>query len=226
MKHFILFSFLLIACSSLILYNNCSPKERDHANPIDPSYINPNGDGNGNGNGNGNGDGPTVANLGIYSETHEGAPGVNIEIFIWNDEGSGQPTLTMAPFGTAPDEGVECFQCVAANSAGGWFGFGFNAGEIDMSFYSSGTIHVSVKSSDCSDIQIGVLDALGNGAWVNATTYTFSNDGTWHKLSIPVSDISGAIDISRASDLIAFLNVLAPTDGDTYYIDNIYWNKD
>ncbi len=46
MKPVILFSFLLIICSLLILHTNCAPKERDHANPLDPEYSNPNNSSN------------------------------------------------------------------------------------------------------------------------------------------------------------------------------------
>lgn len=172
---------------------------------------------------------PQNGNYGIYTETSthktagEFAAGVNGDIFVWEN------TLTLET-GEAR-EGSAAF--ILKSTGKGWYGMGLTvrAGfHVNLSAFdnANGKLHLSMKSTDLTDIRIGMKSGTSSGEdgqlWIdfkNGTDpYGFKRDGQWHDIEIPIADIKNTVNLSDVTQVLQVLGS-AVTD---LSIDDVYFS--
>jgi exo-beta-1,3-glucanase (GH17 family) len=107
----------------------------------------------------------------------------------------------------------------------------------DLSKFASGHLNVRINTKYAGSIELGFITVNGAGAYmpIKSGQYGFVNDGQWHLVSIPVSDLTshstgGKPDLSLVSIPFVMADVYTST-GNTpgsnapINIDTIYWTQ-
>lgn len=83
------------------------------------------------------------------------------------------------------------------------------------------TLHISLKSSDptYAEVNIGMASSSGEQT-VGATAYGYANDGEWHSIEIPLSDLS-AVDLSSVITPL-IISGAGGSAGETLLVDAFY----
>jgi beta-glucanase (GH16 family) len=127
---------------------------------------------------------------GIYSENPNITKKFLIDdvdghIYIWNN------TLSALNGGSAYD-GSEHLYFTSNNV--GWYGFGvFSDNALDLSHFESGYLALSLKTTSSADFWVGMQGAAGSEGRITfnaASAYNFSRDGQWHRILIPMSELT------------------------------------
>ncbi len=83
------------------------------------------------------------------------------------------------------------------------------------------TLHISLKSSDPTYAEVGIgMASLGGEETVGATNYGYTNDGEWHSIEIPLSDLS-AVDTSEVITPL-IISGAGGSSGETLLVDGFY----
>jgi len=110
----------------------------------------------------------------------------------------------------------------------GWFGCGVHwDSPRDLSQWTHFALNFKSSSASVSNINIGmnnVIDENEFAVFVAASDYGFRNDGTWHRVVIPLSDFtSQGLDLSSIrSPLILSSGTLSIEPGDELLVDDVY----
>ena len=112
---------------------------------------------------------------------------------------------------------------------------------VDLSqFATSGTLNFSVKTTYPGKLMFGFGTPVGGAVFVvasntNTDGYGYINDGTWHKVSIPISAFTaagGKFDLTKVTNTIVIADIYDKTGntsarGSTakVFIDAVYWSK-
>jgi exo-beta-1,3-glucanase (GH17 family) len=168
----------------------------------------------------------------IYSEGVSGE--VNPAAFwnLWEGTCDGWET-NLDPF-----EGSKCFYTVGSHRTWGW-GFGnetFLTNHSNLSGFTNGYYVFSIKTIYGNVLAFGFTTGVYGqnnvDCFLNVTNsmYGFTNDGSWHRLVIPVQDIMAVASpkIPNMYDVTSTfaLRSLANSDlSNAVYLDNIYWTQ-
>ncbi len=208
----------------------------------------------------------TGANALYYIPTVQSAPitasqfTLYAEIPVTGEALPGQaPAWATWTWGTAtPDtsthsEGTTSMKVVPAPAAWGWGeALAHNNYADDLSAFSaSGHFNFSVKTTYPGALLFGFQtgDLVDLSLWnvfipVVSGSYGYANDGAWHDVKIPISDMlawggqgsglpqpnSAALDLSRVTVPFVVADIFGTTGKtsgatDAIYLDNIYWSK-
>ncbi|MBB5212664.1 glycoside hydrolase family 16 protein [Microbulbifer hydrolyticus] len=172
---------------------------------------------------------PQNGNFGIYTETAANTTagalleGQDSDLFIW------EGTLNLAP-ATAATSAPEGEAALNFSSTGkGWFGMGFAAREgFDLSAFDNheAALHFSMRTTDQTEFRVGLksgnVQNIGQ-TWVTFAPgndpYGFVRDGQWQDVVIPMSDLSGDLEMTDMRQLFQLLGFGEISD---LSIDNIY----
>ncbi|MFT5680963.1 MAG: hypothetical protein ACI8RZ_001869 [Myxococcota bacterium] len=103
----------------------------------------------------------------------------------------------------------------------GWWGGGIQSNAaIDLSAWD--TLHFSAMSEDVVDFDIRMQS--GTEGTVDASSYGFTNDGEWHAMEIPLSDLAG-VTLSKVTGQFIFIGEGDP-EGSVIFFDNLYYTAD
>jgi len=164
----------------------------------------------------------------IYNETYGGGFEWDVEgtIYLWDNSVANEAVSV-----PSPPEGVEMlkFTVLDLNHWDYWgLGITYTNASKDLSAFSNGHLKFSIMSTDITNLKIG-MDSGGTSGYVFITAYGFVNDGNWHHLSVPITDITvQGVDITAID--IVFANLYnnmgaVPENTWVYYIDNIRLTK-
>ncbi len=113
------------------------------------------------------------------------------------------------------------------HNGGSWWGLGVHWNNArDLTVWT--TLHISFQSSDTAfaDIDIGMNGANDDRHIVKASTYGYSNDGTWHTLAIPTADfIAAGLDLTTVTSPLS-LGGGSGLNTEILLIDNVYLSHD
>ena len=155
----------------------------------------------------------------IYSDTYpvDNDPAIILE--IWPTSGDSVVAETVH---SPTSEGNNAYKVTVGSL--GWDGWALKIdSSIDLSAYSN--LHISLRSTDIGNIKINIFDSNSDSeVAVDATTYGFSNDSSYHDLLVPLSAI-GNLDTTDINYYIT-LQTDGGSSGQIYYVDNIYFTKD
>lgn len=157
---------------------------------------------------------PQNGNFGVYTETTsnktagEFALGVDGDFFIWEN--------TLVPRTQSPYEGSESMSLESAPGLS-WFGAAFTPNvkyNLTAFRYPESKLHFAMKTSSTTTFMIGMksgnIDGVGQ-KWITfesgSDPYGFAREGAWHMIEIPMSDITGDVDLSEVSQLFQVLGV-------------------
>ena len=110
---------------------------------------------------------------------------------------------------------------------------------VDLSqFAASGKLNFSIKTTYPGKLMFGFGTKLAGAAFVvasntNADGYGYINDGTWRRVSIPISAFAaagGKFDLTKVTNTLVVADIYDKTGnvrGSTtkVYIDAVYWSK-
>ena len=109
-----------------------------------------------------------------------------------------------------------------------WWGGGVHWGTgRDLSEWTS--LHISLRSRDAAfaDVDIAVHDGMDDmGVALRASDYGYSNDDTWHNLTIPLTDFTAAGLDSSVVIVPLRLGGGAGDAGERLLVDNVYYDVD
>lgn len=161
------------------------------------------------------------------------------------------PTAVGAIVSTDTAEGANALEVTPAPKAWGW-GFFLNiANPEDLSLFNNASSHLnfSIKTTYAGKLEIGFFTgSAGANSGVDAYLpispgqYGYQNDGQWHTVSIPISDIAANSAPAFGQPVTATLNMAQVTNGfviaDRYavtgnaagattkiLIDDVHWSK-
>lgn len=143
--------------------------------------------------------------------------GLNAEIYVWEN------TLTEATI--PPYEGSNV---IAWTTTGvGWLGAGIKSNSpIDLSGFAEGSIKFMIKMPANVTFKIGINDTQNHESYVvfpaNQTAFGLVRDGEWGQAVIPVSAITGNVDLQTLNYEFIILE-----EGGVqcqFAIDDIYWD--
>lgn len=124
-------------------------------------------------------------------------------------------------------EGEEAF-AFRAPAARTWFGFGANAANgLDLSHFENGYLHLALRTTATNNFWIGIGDQNGKEGKIEfnngSDPYGFLRNGTWQRISIPVSALkAGGLDMS----LLANVFMLGGTGAISHIlVDDIYFSN-
>jgi len=154
---------------------------------------------------------------------------VTTHFYIYGLESDMTPTFSLKADKTVVEEGLVSDRIGHGGTP--WWGGGVHWDEA-RALSSWTTLHVSLHSdSDVFaevEIQLQSIDAddpeKSADGKVNASDYGYKNDGSWHQVAIPLSDMSG-VNIEQISAPF----VLVGGGGEKnarLYVDNLYFTKE
>jgi hypothetical protein len=123
------------------------------------------------------------------------------------------------------DSGTNVIEVTSLSDGNTQAYFNYNP-RLDLSSYTS--YHISLKSTSVDATLIRLEDANNVQANLDPATYGFVNDGLWHSLTIPMSDISAAsptIDLSVIKNLF-IVKTTSPRNDPFAFSDYIYYVDD
>lgn len=106
-------------------------------------------------------------------------------IYIWEN--------TLSSIDSDPFDGEEVL--AFSSSDAGWYGFGIHTDELlDLSHYTKGYLHLSIKTSSTENFWIGFNDGTDNKIEFNngSDPYSFQRNGEWQSLIIPIEDFASS----------------------------------
>jgi len=147
--------------------------------------------------------------------------------FVFGD-GNGNLWIwaNLAPItGAAAAEGIEA---LAFSSPGaGWWGLGIHsAAPIDLSHFANGFLNMSVRipSGNTETFRAGIEGLGGQQGWVTFAPGSdpggITRNGTWQRVSIPMSTFTGAGVNLTGCQNIFMLTGATPTTG--VFVDDVY----
>ena len=110
----------------------------------------------------------------------------------------------------------------------GWWGTGVHIEGADPEDLSAwGTLHISLRSGDDAFDSVKIrMESKGGNGEVDAADYGFVNDGEWHSIGIPLSDLEATgLDLGTITSPIG-LGGMAGEAGETLWVDNLYLTMD
>lgn len=118
-------------------------------------------------------------------------------LYIWSN--------TLSPInGGAAYDGVEHLYFSSNNV--GWYGFGiFSDNALDLSHFENGYLALSLKTSSSAEFWVGMQGAAGSEGKMmfNASSgYNFPRDNEWHRVLIPMTELT-----NQGLDLMASGNI-------------------
>jgi beta-glucanase (GH16 family) len=160
---------------------------------------------------------PANGNFGVFTENtaHKNAGafalGADGNFFVWEN--------TLVPRTKTPYEGTDSMSLQSAPGLT-WFGAAFTPNvkhNLTAFRYSESRLHFALKTSSTVIFQIGMksgnVDGIGQ-KWITfqngSDPYGFVRDGIWHVIDIPMTDISGEVDLSQVSQLFELLGTTGP----------------
>jgi beta-glucanase (GH16 family) len=166
---------------------------------------------------------PAAEPLSLYTETHPGldASARGAQINVWADTFS----LTTADAGTG-GEGTQCYQLTMKDK--GWMGLGIigPATGDNLGNYGNNYLCFKMKTTAACGFKAGIEYGGGTTKWaLLSAEYGYANDGQWHDIRIPMSDLAG-IDFSMITHYFILMNANGATAaGDVVWLDDIYWSS-
>jgi len=138
-------------------------------------------------------------------------------------DGTGSPTYNVSIDTAERREGLTSDTLIHAGHT--WWGGGItwdNSG--DLSDWT--TLHISFRSSDDAFAEIAISLEGGVSVALQATDYGYTNNGTWHDLSIPLADFA-----ARGVELDNLFRPFALSGGpglagEEVRLDNLYLTKE
>ena len=142
--------------------------------------------------------GPIVANrYTLYSEAVTAGEAKPTETWVWNAWDNGKTAVgsfvTTTP--ASPDP-TQSFQIVPSPAVWGWgMAISLPTTSDDLSnFEATGKLNFSIKTSYPGSIEVGFLTGSGSSAYdvylaIKSGDYGYVNDGAWHNVSVPISEI-------------------------------------
>jgi len=131
--------------------------------------------------------------------------------YIWDSTYQQAPTLDRI-------EGMQADELILEGV--GWWGGGI-AWDVPEDLSAWTTLHLALKSSDSALSTFDVV--IGSGmteAAVSVADHGFVADGSWHGLSIPLTDFAG-VDFSAVTAPFSLVGA-GGQDGDAVLIDDLY----
>jgi exo-beta-1,3-glucanase (GH17 family) len=177
---------------------------------------------------------------------------LNLKFFGWDSP----PTAFAGEFtGTPADgEGFHYLEVGPSPAVYGWGLFATNNSSTDLSeFRANGKLNFRIKTTYPGKLRFGFLTGSGITAYdvyitlsnTNADGYGYVNDGQWHDVSIPISELekggapsfgntpaNAKFDLTKVTNPFVVNDVYDATGNTTIkgnrtpiFIDNIYWSK-
>jgi beta-glucanase (GH16 family) len=169
-----------------------------------------------------------INTFGIFTDETEVDAGITVgddaEFFIWENEWTGDPTLSSVNI--PPYEGENVL--ALASTGQGWFGGGISSNiPTDLSSFADGSLKIMIKMPANVTFKLGIIDFLGNENYVifpaNQTAFGLQRDGEWGQAIIPMQDLKGSVDISMLTYAFAILEENGTSC--QFAIDDIYYDK-
>ncbi len=144
--------------------------------------------------------------------------------------------LSLTDLTTDVAEGAKAFSILLGKS-GTWAGMGIELKpHIDLTAFSLGNLHVSIKTNYTRKFKVGFLYKIENTekkelfVELESGKYGYQNDGQWHDVVIPVADLVGTNGNTMLSDISNPFSILANNDTidstNPIDFDNIYYSKE
>jgi exo-beta-1,3-glucanase (GH17 family) len=197
--------------------------------------------------------GPVTANrYTLYSEQTNAGEALPSSTLTWDAWQDGQ-TSTAAEDTTTKAEGTKSMKITPTPLSWGWgMTMNFRSGSENLSnFQGNGTLNFSIRTTYAGKIEVGFLTGTSADSSlydvyipISSGQYGYVNDGNWHDVSIPISDITphGAMAFGMTDPNKAKLDLATVTNpfviNDTYavtgntagattpiWVDNIYWSN-
>ena len=194
----------------------------------------------------------TASRYTLYAEQTNAGEALPSSAITWDAWQDGQ-TSTAAEDTTTGAEGAKSMKITPTPLVWGW-GMTMNmrsGSENLVNFQSAGSLHFSIKTTYAGKIEVGFLTGTSANASlydvyipIASGQYGYVNDGNWHDVSIPISDITphGAMAFGMTDPTKAKLDLTTVTNpfviNDTYaitgntagsttpiWVDNIYWSN-
>ncbi|MES2649538.1 MAG: Ig-like domain-containing protein [Bacteroidota bacterium] len=167
-----------------------------------------------------------ASNFGILTEntpvTDSLTYGTNATLYYWNNISNISNPVAF--------EG-NALWAVHAN-AGDWFGMGVDNNYINLSSFETGSLKFRFKTSYSGQFKIGIKTGHGE-SWLNfpagASKYGMTRDGSWHEVTIPVTDFINPsegrnVDLLSVKSAFMFAGDPASSAAD-FYFDDIHFFK-
>ncbi len=143
--------------------------------------------------------------------------GLDAEIYVWEE------TLSGVPY--TPYEGDNVISFLSTGL--GWFGAGISSNlPLDLGEFEAGNMKFMMKIPANVTFKIGINDVQGHENYVefpaNQTVYGYERNGEWGQVTIPISDITGDVNLQALDYPFMILE-----EGGAqchFVIDDIYWD--
>ena len=194
----------------------------------------------------------TASRYTLYSEQVNAGEALPSSPLTWDAWQDGE-TSTAAEDTTTAAEGSKSMKITPTPLSWGWgMTMNFRSGSENLTnFQASGTLNFSIKTTYPGKIEVGFLTGTTAASSlydvyipIASGQYGYLNDGNWHDVSIPISDITpyGAMAFGMTDPTKAKLDLTTVTNpfviNDTYaitgnvagatnpvWVDNIYWSN-
>ena len=199
--------------------------------------------------------GPITANrYTLYADIAIALEARPTEAWVWNAWDNGKTAFAVEVATTwAPADPSKSTELTPIPAVWGWgMALALPTTADDLSnFEASGTLNFSVKTSYGGGVEVGFLTGSGSSAYdvylpLMPGQYGYVNDGAWHKVSIPISEIkkhgakafgnensaTSVFDLTKVTNPFVIADRYANTgkppgtgDKTRIYVDEIHWAK-
>ena len=108
---------------------------------------------------------------------------------------------------------------ITSNGSSWWGGGIHSDSPVDLSGYTQMNVALKADSTGFAEVEIRMEAETGGAKTVKATDYGFENNGTWHALSIPLTDFTG-LDLTQIKGLF-MLGGAAEPSGAELLVDGV-----